>query len=95
MGCGASTAKVQPLSPALSASFQVVRSRGLRGLGPTVMTPRCCEQYTARDSVVLAPIQRPEDSIDALIDRALAEDELRDSIQRGEARLKAATPPPC
>ena len=93
MGCGASTAKVQPLSPALSASFQVVRSRGLRGLG--LMTPRCCEQYTARDSVVLAPIERPEDSIDALIDRALAEDELRDSIQRGEARLKAATPPPC
>ena len=72
MGCGASTAKVQPLSPALSASFQ----------------------YTARDSVVLAPIERPEESIDALIDRALAEDELRDSIQRGEARLKAATPPP-
>ena len=50
---------------------------------------RCCEQYTARDSVVLAPIERPEDSIDALIDRALAEDKLRDSIQRGEARLKA------
>jgi len=30
MGCGASTAKVQPLSPALSASFQA--SPALRGL---------------------------------------------------------------